>query len=109
LEFVCDFKAPQLLEKVGARGYGNVYKSNWLCVVCAMKVLIGDTEYLKNSQKEVEILAGLSHPNLVQFLGCGIIKKSNENLKKEEIGELHLVMELMDSNLSTLLMSKYGQ
>jgi len=41
--------------------------------------------------------------NLVPFFGCGITKKIDENPKEDEIGEMHLVMELMETSLSSIL------
>jgi len=103
LEFPNDFKTPQFIKKIGEGSYGDVYKSNWLGLACATKVLKGNFEYLMNSRKEAGILAGLSHPNLVQFFGCGITSTNDTNSKEDETSEMHLVMELMDSNLSTIL------
>jgi serine/threonine protein kinase len=100
LEVPNDFKAPKLIKRIGE---GLVHISNWLGLKCATKVLKGGREILINSQKELGILAGLSHPNLVQFVGCGINKNLDEIVEEDEMIEIYLVMELMESSLSTIL------
>jgi serine/threonine protein kinase len=46
--------------------------------------------------------------NLVQRFGFGISKRLDENPKEDETSEMHLVMELMDSNLSSILKEAKG-
>jgi serine/threonine protein kinase len=41
--------------------------------------------------------------SFIQFFGLGTIQDIDENVEEGEIEEMHLVMELMDSNLSTML------
>lgn len=48
-------------------------------------------------------MAGLSHPNLVQFYGCGSNKDLDESDEDDETGEMHLMMELMETSLSSIL------
>jgi len=56
-----------------------------------------------NSRKEAGILASLSHPNLIQFYSCRINKKINEKDEEAKMGEMHLVMELMETSLLSIL------
>jgi len=102
LQVLNDFKTPKLINHIGA----GVYTSNWLDVACATKVMEGDPKFIINSRKEPGILAGLSHPNLVQFVGCGTNKNLDENIEKDERVEMYLVMELMESSLSTMLRNR---
>jgi serine/threonine protein kinase len=116
LEVLNDFKTPEFINEIGA----HVFKSNWLGLTCATKVLEGDQSFLINSRngantlegnssilirsrKEAGILASLSHPNLVQFFGCGINKNRHDNVGEVQIGQMYLVMELMETSLSSML------
>jgi len=100
LEVPNNFKTPKLINLIGV----GVHTSNWLGLVCATKVLEGNLEFLINSQKKTGILASLSHPHLVQFIGCGTNKKmKGEIVEEDERVEMYLMMELMESNLSTIL------
>jgi len=102
LEVPNNFKKPKLIRIGGKGGFGDVFKSNLLGLVCATEVLEGDPKFLINSQKELGILTNLSHPNLVQFVGCGTNKDLDEIVEEDERVEMYLVMELMESSLSTI-------
>jgi len=93
LEIPKDFPKPRLGELMGKGAFGSVYKSKWLGVPSATKKLFVP-EDLSGFCKEVGILAGLSHPNLIKYFCCGI---------DEERNELYLVMELMDMSLTKML------
>jgi serine/threonine protein kinase len=88
-----DFPKPTLEDQVGVGASGSVYKSKWLELSSATKIMKVPND-LSGFCKEVGILAGLSHPNLIKYFCCG---------KDEELNELHLVMELMDMSLTKML------
>jgi serine/threonine protein kinase len=82
---------------------------------CATKIL-RVRDGISNFRKEVGILAGLSHPNIIKFIYCGVGWSLDElcswRLKvfrkwKRGNGEnhenLYLVMEFMDTSLSGML------
>jgi len=47
LEILKNFKKTKLIKQIGAGSYGYVYKSNWLSLVCATKILEGDSKFLE--------------------------------------------------------------
>jgi serine/threonine protein kinase len=71
-------------KKIGNGGYGTVHEVSWKNERCARK----DFNCNRSWEHEVKILAGLSHPNVVQVFGHCIAEKSS------------LVMELMQGNLN---------
>ena len=112
---VIDSLKPELLQQIGEGGYGVVYESIWLGVKCATKILPASNgiEYLR---KEVGILAGLSHPNLIKFIYCGVgwsidelcsstlkVSRKCKGGSGENLQNLYLVMEFMDTSLSGML------
>ena len=78
-----------------------MYKSSWMGLQSATKVM----KAIPNCLKEAHILAGLSHPNIIKFIGCG----TNENLEEsldgtmEDSKDLYLVLELMEMSLGGFL------
>jgi hypothetical protein len=89
-----DFPKPMLEDhQVGAGAFGSVYKSKWLGLPSATKIMKVPDD-CSGFRKEVGILAGLSHPNLIKYFCCGIDVERNE---------LYLVMELMDMTLEKML------
>ena len=93
LEIPKDFPKPRLGKLMGTGAFGSVYESKWLGLPSATKKLIVP-EDLSGFRKEVGILAGLSHPNLIKYFCCGIDKEGKE---------LYLVMEMMDMTLTKML------
>lgn len=72
LEISNFFKKPRMVEVVGKGGVGLVYKSKWHGLPSATKVLKGnDLGTISSFRKEAGILAGLSHPNIIQFVYRG--------------------------------------
>jgi serine/threonine protein kinase len=112
---VIDSLKPKLLKQVGEGAYGVVYESIWLGFKCATKILPA-SDGIQNLRKEVGILAGLSHPNLIKFIYCGVGRSIDKScswtlkvLQKCKGGNnkilenLCLVMEFMDMSLSGML------
>jgi serine/threonine protein kinase len=112
---VIDSIKPLLLKQVGKGGYGAVYESLWLDFQCATKILPVSNE-ISEFRKEAGILAGLSHPNLIKFIYCGVGGSIDELcswtlkvLRKCKGGDgknhenLYLVMEFMNMSLSGML------
>jgi serine/threonine protein kinase len=107
---------PMLLKKIGEGAFGAVYESNWAGFQCATKILRVPDKISENDRKEVGILAGLSHPNLIKFIYCGVGGSIDELcsltlkvLRKCKGGDgekpqnLYLVMEFMNMSLSRML------
>ncbi|CAM9110746.1 unnamed protein product [Phaeothamnion confervicola] len=61
---------------IGGGGFGQVYRATWRGTAVAVKVLIAaaqdemDEQVLDDFRAEVEILAGLRHPNICLFMGA---------------------------------------
>ena len=116
---IVDSLKPKLLKNIGEGASGAVYKSIWSGFQCATKVLRISDDISEIFRKEVGILAGLSHPNLIKFIYCGIGWSMDElcswPLKVSRIWKggygqnhqnLYLVMEFMDMSLSDMLMKE---
>jgi serine/threonine protein kinase len=109
---VIDSLKPKLLKQIGKGGYGVVYESMWLGFKCATKIL-PISNGIQNLRKEVGILAGLSHPNLIKFIYCGrgsidelcswTLKVLRKFKARNSFENLYLVMEFMDMSLSGML------
>jgi serine/threonine protein kinase len=106
---VIDSLKPELLTQIGKGQDGDVYESIWLGFKCATKILPALDE-IQNLRKEVGILAGLSHPNLIKFIYFGVVGSIDELRSHKYIGgndgnlkKLYLVMEFMDMSLSGML------
>lgn len=81
---IIDFTDIELVKTIGEGSYGLVWLGRYLQTTVAVKVLTHDTkramgwapdqppseEALLALQKEASIMAGLRHPNCVQYLGC---------------------------------------
>ena len=91
----------QLYEEIGRGGIGVVYRGSWKGAPCAVKSIemleipIKDRRRMKERfMTECERSSALRHPNIVQFLGVCISNKDTFP---------SLVMELMHSNLTSLI------
>ena len=113
---VIDSLKPKLLKNVGEGAFGAVYESMWAGFQCATKILPISDDISEICRKEVGILAGLSHPNLIKFIYCGVGGSIDELcswtlkvLRKCKGGDgknhqnLYLVMEFMNMSLSGML------
>jgi hypothetical protein len=89
------FKKPDLQERIYHGAVVSVYKAKWMGISCVVKILISFPE--EKFRQEAGILAGLKHPNIINFFGWGIDKEIGE------IGGSYLIMELMEENLSKML------
>lgn len=90
-------------EKLGRGAYGSVCKARCDTLMCAAKVMhpilfdfddpgVGTT--IRRFQQECEILSGIKHPNVVQYLGT--CTDTDNSLPV-------LLMELMDNSLTHFL------
>ncbi len=89
----------ELLDEIGHGGMGIVYRGRqvFLDQTVAVKVLSqhyhSDTHVVSRFRREMRMIGGLHHPNIVQALNAG-----------ESGGTLYLVMEYVDGyNLQTLV------
>ncbi len=97
------------LNILGSGSYGQVYRATCDKLQCAAKIiytvlltevqgLVQPHRQLRHPiarfQKECEIMSSLQHPNIVQFMGT---------TTEPVTGQLVLLMELMDENLTSYL------
>ncbi len=89
-------------EKIGSGAFGAVFKGEWNHATVALKSLLKASS-IEDYANELELLSELSHPNIVQFLGLFIDKKTSEafmvleylplgsglDFVKDEKGNLH--------------------
>ncbi|MCL2119495.1 MAG: serine/threonine protein kinase [Planctomycetaceae bacterium] len=67
----------ELLEQLGRGGMGIVYKARqvWLNQIVAIKILpeqyVGDEHALSRFRREMQLIGGLRHPNIVQAYNAG--------------------------------------
>ena len=67
-----DLQFDRSIDKIGAGGYGEVYKGIWLGLTVAIKKhgkKYVTKKALKNFIKEIEVLHRLRHPNIVLYMG----------------------------------------
>jgi serine/threonine protein kinase len=110
LEVSKDFMKPELIKKLGSGQTGQVYKSSWMGLQSATKVIkvqqkCNKSDESPNFLKEANLLAGLSHPNIIKFIGCGTDENLEESLHEtmEDSKDLYLVMEYMEMSLGDFL------
>ncbi|KAG0624568.1 hypothetical protein M758_3G257300 [Ceratodon purpureus] len=80
----------QRMESLGKGSAGTVYRAKWLGAEVAQKLFYAVN--FPDFEKEVSILAGLSHPKIATLLYCDKDKR-----------ECSIVMELMDEDLFSLI------
>ncbi len=98
-------------KQIGKGAYGLVHEAYWLGCKIAVKII--ETSEISVLQQEVNNLAGLRHPNIVQLLGFSVGKpKEEENNKGKGKGKDQgknkgrksmILMELMDEDLHHLI------
>jgi serine/threonine protein kinase len=79
------------LERIGAGSYGEVFRGQWRTFLVAIKVYSGLAEDMPRQQahlikQEIEFVRTLRDPNVVLFLGAGVL----------EVDQPFLVMELVE-------------
>lgn len=80
----------KLVNLLGQGSMGTVYKAMWLGVEVAVKTF---DEFSLEDYQEASILEGLCHPNIISLLG----------LKMKDNHRCHMIMELMDGDLFSLM------
>jgi len=102
-------------KQIGKGAYGLVHEAYWLGCKIAVKII--ETSEITVLQQEVNNLAGLRHPNIVQLLGFSVGKpQEEENNKGKGKGKgkgkdqgknkgrkSMILMELMDEDLHHLI------
>ncbi|KAH8955081.1 hypothetical protein BDL97_08G116200 [Sphagnum fallax] len=98
-------------KQIGEGAYGLVHEAYWLGCKIAVKII--ETSEIGVLQQEVNNLAGLRHPNIVQLLGFSVVKATEEENNKgkgkgEDQGKNKgrksmILMELMDEDLHHLI------
>jgi serine/threonine protein kinase len=81
------------VQVLGTGSFGDVHKANWLGIEVARKTFHGPSA--ADFEREVEILEGLSHPNIVSLLWHGRDER-----------KCHMIMELMDGDLYSLMQER---
>jgi len=67
-----EYSEVECQEKIGAGGFGDVYRGNFRGTEVAIKKIISDKfsqEAIDELLKEAKIMSGLRHPNVVLFMG----------------------------------------
>ena len=81
------------VQVLGRGSFGDVWKANWLGIEVARKTFHGSSA--ADFEREVEILEGLNHPNIVTLLS---------HTRDER--NCHMIMELMDGDLYSLMQER---
>jgi hypothetical protein len=73
------------LERIGAGGYGEVYRARYRDMSVAMKVLRGPTNdsLMEEFEQEIKFMQTVRHPNIVLFLGAGRTRDGSPFLVSE--------------------------
>lgn len=73
------------LERIGAGGYGEVYRARYRDMSVAMKVLRGPTNdsVMEEFEQEIKFMQTVRHPNIVLFLGAGRTRDGSPFLVSE--------------------------
>lgn len=91
-----DYSSLEQVQRLGNGSAGMVRKSKWMGAEAAEKMFYGSNH--PSFKKEVQVLAGLAHPNIVPLLGYAI-----------DEGRCSIVMELMDGDLLFLMEERLRQ
>ncbi len=81
-----------VMEQLGRGASGEVHKTSWWELDCAMKTNPAATEWYTEFRKEAVIWTSLKHPNITQLICCTKDRKA-----------CSIVMELMSTDLRKLL------
>ena len=97
-----------LHNRIGAGGFGEVYKAEYRNVVVAVKLLrpFADEAASQEFQKEIEFMQTIRHPNIVLFIGAGKVNGTGESpflvTEYVERGSLRGVLDQLDTELSSI-------
>jgi serine/threonine protein kinase len=80
-----------IIRPLGNGSYGTVFEARWLGTRCALKIFAASET--RSFEKEMEIMACLKHPHIVQILGTSV----------NQPGFFYLFMELMATDLRTYM------
>ncbi|EGG16628.1 LISK family protein kinase [Cavenderia fasciculata] len=106
--FNIDYSDLLILEdqtEVGRGSFGKVLKASYFGTTVAVKVLhslvTSDPDYNKFMQREIRILKGMRHPNIVMYIG-GCIHQDRHMIVTEYIGggDLHQVLKTRPQDLT---------
>jgi tRNA A-37 threonylcarbamoyl transferase component Bud32 len=81
-----------VIEQLGQGAFGQVHKTSWWELDCAMKTFPAATEWNTEFRKEAVIWTSLKHPNITQPICCTKDRKA-----------CSMVMELMSTDLRKLM------
>jgi hypothetical protein len=81
------------VQVLGTGSFGDVWKADWLGIEVARKTFHGPSA--ADFEREVEVLEGLSHPNIVTLLW---------HARDER--QCYMIMELMDGDLYSLMQER---
>nr|XP_024393016.1 light-sensor Protein kinase-like [Physcomitrium patens]PNR42078.1 hypothetical protein PHYPA_016907 [Physcomitrium patens] len=109
LKLSLNMETVDFIKPIGEGSYGKVYKSKWYGLLCATKKM--NNVYVNSFVKEANILANLSHPNLISYYfamksitneynGCSSFEMKNDHV--------YLGMELMQTSLTHMLETNGG-
>uniref|UniRef100_A0A7I4ET88 Protein kinase domain-containing protein n=3 Tax=Physcomitrium patens TaxID=3218 RepID=A0A7I4ET88_PHYPA len=107
LKLSSNMKSVDFIKSLGKGFYGEVYKSKWFGLSCAIKKMTG--VHVKVFIKEASILATLCHPNLISYyfamknIGDECEGCSSFDMKKNDV---YLGMELMQKSLRDMVETK---
>ncbi len=66
--------------RIGRGSFGEVFHAQWAGTEIAVKKLpkhmLANQKFLEDFAQEISIMAGLRHPNVIQFLGVAVDKSS---------------------------------
>jgi hypothetical protein len=81
-----------VIEQLGHGAFGEVHKTSWWELDCAMKTFPAATAWYTEFRKEAVIWTSLKHPNITQLICC-----------TKDTEACSIVMELMSSDLCKLM------
>ena len=95
------------LERIGAGGYGEVFRARYRDLSVAMKVLRMPTNdsMMWEFEREIKFMQTVRHPNIVLFLGAGRTEDGSPFIISEFVSRGSL-RDLLDDNSQGLSISK---
>lgn len=77
-EYLVDMSKVSIEESVGSGTFGKVYRARYRGATVAVK-LFNNKELMRRLVQEIYVLARLRHPNIVEFIGVGWKRESDED------------------------------